>query len=837
MNIPKWLLPVIGVVAALAVGVAAVLIGMQFAPADQASAFVPPQTETATVLAPVPPDAGDGNTGGDPGGGESDGGASGGGASEPAPSPEIGEREVVVPETDPAATDAELLNLINLVGLDPDILAGILRLGLGTIDGDPCSPTDGSTPPDDCPAGLTGAIFASHAVPPLLMLADPWPKTHALLGDVRTGIGELQCDPATAGDGEATVRIRSTVPASWTIRYFPTEHPDQALETTPTDPSEQQQADWHAQLEMDPVGYLMAEQCLVIHGLTADTAYTAVISGNDIFGRPATPRTIPFNGDGAPTHPDLSVQPIGQNLLTATALHRPDETVVMQAYLVDPATAATCDPPGSVSTLGVLTWGDDIPTTSAERNRINTTSQYSQKLFQSYRVPEGATVLLCARWFPGGSTTPTSESAQANYESSVIVQTADRVSPSLTMNGFTPRDARSVDLHWKVSTAEGLVCGEWDWSFGDELPLALCSTAFTTSGGVDLDFASSRISDRGFDGDLVLTVSATLESGETSETTYLLPAGIGSCAGVCDVPADSYYRVATIGGTMELTEHWDQGLQNGGLDHWNVSSTVSNPVDYVRPDTPQIDPSPYWTFDERDDWQPYLDASVDLRVDRHVTWEVTAIDDRTHQPARMCNNSSIPLSDSGESEDGIVHVNLDNACINQVYYTSIRLVDDEGNVAVWDTLDRTHYWGGNAVMVTPRIDITLRYQVEVAWDESIITNRDYFKRFNLIVDGTVSPLANDEADPPGTLCVHDGHAQSDGRLEESVGGTVSIGLEARWGNRGQPGSAQCSGTAWTGDHSTLTSDIPLASFNNPEGVLISWGPSYGGTIRVWAERR
>jgi hypothetical protein len=172
-----------------------------------------------------------------------------------------------------------------------------------------------------------------------------------------------------------------------------------------------------------------------------------------------------------------------------------------------------------------------------------------------------------------------------------------------------------------------------------------------------------------------------------------------------------------------------------------------------------------------------------------------------------------------------------------VYYTSIRLVDDDGNVAVWDTLDRTHFWGGNAVMVTPRIDIALRYQVEVAWDESIITNRDYFKRFNLIVDGTVNPLANDEADPPGTLCVHDGHAQSDGTLDESVGGTVSIGLEAKWGNRSQPGSAQCSGTAWTGDHSTLTSDIPLASFNNPEGVLIDWGPSYGGTVRVWAERR
>src|SRR3954471_20069096 len=61
MTIPKWLLPVIAIVAGLAVGVAATLVGMRFA---TPSAAVPLKTETVPILAPTGPSATD--TGTDP---------------------------------------------------------------------------------------------------------------------------------------------------------------------------------------------------------------------------------------------------------------------------------------------------------------------------------------------------------------------------------------------------------------------------------------------------------------------------------------------------------------------------------------------------------------------------------------------------------------------------------------------------------------------------------------------------------------------------------------------------------------------------------------------------
>src|SRR4051794_33839485 len=100
MNIPKWLLPVIGVIAALAVGVAAVLVGMRFAPPAPASSYAGPPTVTVPVLAPVDQSSSvldDAGETASPTPDETEGG------DDPAipVSDTVGEREVVEPDLEP----------------------------------------------------------------------------------------------------------------------------------------------------------------------------------------------------------------------------------------------------------------------------------------------------------------------------------------------------------------------------------------------------------------------------------------------------------------------------------------------------------------------------------------------------------------------------------------------------------------------------------------------------------------------------------------------------------------------------------------------------------------
>ena len=163
MNIPRWLLPVVAVVAALAVGVAAVL-DRDAVRARRARVGVRarPRPRPPRCSRPLPPEDGDdgedadgdGDPADPPAGAATrrhDGGAPGG-------EPGRREREVAVPEEDAAESDTELLRLIDLIGLSPDLLVGLMDLGLGERDDDPCAPRDGA-PADDCPPGVAGVVL------------------------------------------------------------------------------------------------------------------------------------------------------------------------------------------------------------------------------------------------------------------------------------------------------------------------------------------------------------------------------------------------------------------------------------------------------------------------------------------------------------------------------------------------------------------------------------------------------------------------------------------------------------------------------------------------------
>ncbi|MCU1417723.1 MAG: hypothetical protein JWP32_1897 [Schumannella sp.] len=819
MRIPRWLLPILSVVAAVAVGVAAVLIGMRFAPAPPASAFVPPDTETAQVLQPLPAAAADpqGEAPAGDGSGDGAGNGSGLGSGLPGESPVTGSTEVAVPEGDPAGTDRELLRLIDLVGLSPDLLAGLIHLGLGNRDDDPCAPRDGTPAADGCPPGAPGTILLDGDIPPLWMTVDAWPQTHAAspvyLGPVRS---PLTCDPASPRqDGTADLRIRVTDPGTWTVRYWPDDDPGAEQTAGPFTATAAQADAWATQARDIDHGWYIIEHCVRLAGIEPGTAYTAVVEGADNLGRDPGGRTVQFHADGAPAHPGLALQPVGQNLLLISAPHAADETVDLRAFLVADAAATCAAAPSTLTDVAPLTRVDSVAVPEDERRHLNAPDDVTQKLLSSYRVPEGATLLVCGRWFPAGDA-PAWESDQATFESSVVVQSPDRNLPGLEFTRFDARDDRATELDWSVATREGIVCAAGHWSTGDEVPTPLCDPrALQTGGAVGEGGAAmdpERMADRGFSGDLVLRVDAALSTGETSETTYELPAGAGSCVGVCTLPADDSFGVATIGGTMMVRRTWSTGLQNG-RDSWQLGTVQSQAVDFVQPDAPQIDPRAEWTF-ATPGFRPDLRGSIALPVDRPVDWQLSATSDEATGVGMTCGADPHPLAASGRADDGTIRITIPDLCLGASYNLALRLEDDDGQVAVWNITDRSSWWRLGSQLQVPSLHATMRWRAEV-----FDSGENYLHAFAISYDGIDLPMTNDYADPRGPRCVRsDGIILSEGSTEVWITAHPRLGMKVASGpRRNEPG---CTAFALDTLPAPWVTDVPIEDLGRVDGVLL-----------------
>ena len=861
MKILRWLFPVVAVVAALAVGVAAVLIGMRFASAPAASAFVPPDTEVSQVIAPVPafpdgtPAADDGSAAGggtdvsgDTGGGPAIGAAAGDDEDQPEPSPVVAEEEVATPEEDPAVTDLEILRLVDLIGRSPDLFSGLFTLNLGGRDDDPCAPRDGA-PADGCPAGVPGAIFLNGEIPPLWLNPVAFPHTHAELHDLpaRAVPASMTCDIAVDPAGftstaEVPLRIRSSAPGTWTVRYWATGHEGDALEVTTPAATEQQINDWQSEIDRPGDDWVASEQCITLPEVLPGVPYTAVVTGDDFLGRPAPAATVLFNSSGEPGHPTLQLRTVGQNLLIASAAHTPSEDVLFQAYMLPYDSGihdATCTPSfAGQEVFPQTTRAVDSPVDAASRLELNITDDNTLSDYVSYRVPEGASLLLCARWYPAGSGVPTWESAQANYESSSFIQTADRLLPKLVMTDFQARsrhgEGLGVLLDMRVNTVEGIECASTQFDRDVSLPLTVCDPTALATGGATVD--GDRLADRGFTGDLVLRIDGQTIAppAETSETTVTLPAGAGSCVGRCADVAPQTFQVATIAGTATFVETWEQGRFNGSDRDWSIWPTVSNPIDYVQPDVPQIDTNAEWRYSGAVISSGVTTASLTLPVDRHVQWTLTTGDGAIG--ALNCAATPARPGASGESVGDVIHITLTSLCIGQDYSATLRLVDDAGQVAIWSVGSPTTRWIPNGVIFTPFLNVTVRYRADV------VSNPDqYLQNYGIWIDGSVYPLTNSLASPAGSRCIRsDGLIASEGHLDTALTSQIEVGLVLRLVPRRDvaPGAdLGCGGyVVDEGVTPAVVATVPVTDFVGPGGVELAL-PGGQGTLHVWLDAR
>jgi hypothetical protein len=690
MIIPKWLLPLISIVAALAVGVAATLIGMQFA-SHQVHA-TPSKTVTAPVFAPVEPGQKLSSvvgqyTGALPG-------TSG--------SPISGSRQQLIHDVlhsaDPAATirdettgDGADSSPSGTPGADSSPSTG--------TTGDDCSPSSGE-PPAGCPSGIHGAVFASHMIPPFWMNVLAFPQAS----------GVSSSTPRCAADttpGHVTIGVASDMPADFTVTYWPTgDTADREVAQVSTD--ETQVAAFNAYYGGDGTGLSPVMYSCTVLTVTPGTGYTAQVGATDSVGRLATPVSLVFNGTGAPAHPELEAHTVGSNLLFASALHAPDETVQIKGVQ---RTAGAADCNGS----DVLTAWEAPTETAVGPDYLNDHQILpadNARTSYAFFVPEGLDFLLCARWFPAGHATSW-ERSTPSYESRQSMSSPDKLLPSVTLTALTAASSTdSVDI--STSTGGGIACSNASWrrsagsGGGIALPLPICST--NSYGGARHD--GSRYWDLG-DDDTVY-VRFTVNTGDQPDIAH--PDGFfrltTACAGDCSVPTPRTYTTSLLDGSsratdgsVSITVSYTQGNHNGAAD-W-----VTGSVDGVIPEHPT--PSAP-TFDTDAVAAPgpivgNLASSVTIRIasDRPVDYSVRAYE--ADGSATTCLRSGAGAVTGHLEADGDVY--LGGLCLGVVYGLEITLTDRDGHRSIWGALgtDPNGWWPGNSIFTTPSVTGTIRY--------------------------------------------------------------------------------------------------------------------------------
>ena len=753
MNKFPWLKPLIGIVAALAIGFGALFFGTTFAAPHQVA--VVSGTEVVPVVAPVA--VGDV---------EPDADAEG---------HELAEREVRLPGDAAESIDPSVRAVIDALADSPDptseitVLDGDAEGDDSSVDDDSCAPRDGD-PSGECPDGIRSTIL------PLIHLRDFVAGVEVDPPGGRFGSLLEVCDAATLNptDGSIPMGIVSTTPASYTLEFRETLDPGARPVIMPVPTPDEQRDAWNTVLATATSADELPQMrfCFTVGGLDANTAYTGVLTGVSDDGRVMPPDTFRFNTAGDPVHPSLKLVPIGENLLFASALHSRYETVDIRVHRVEDGAVPSCDIDASRE-YGAIA-GADTEVSEDELLALNLLPGSSRQHSETFTVMPGATVVVCARWFNGDGS-HSWEREQALFESSAVAQAPDRLIPTLTIAAWTDGAASPLQrVTIDVATAEGSVCGGTWWTPEDPTGASgesaiVCRPGFLRASGVRTE--GDRVWDLGFAGDLVVRGRVDLDSG-FSEASILLPALDGGCRGVCEAPEDSTYRIRMAGVDVDLVETWTPG--GNGQAAWNLTPTVDEAPEYVVPDLPQLDPSTEWAISTPVWGQDYVDYSLPIAVDRPVDF-VLRFGGSAGAAARCTYGGTIagggtpsPTLEVTGHLDGAGTIRMRGVCLGGQYEASLQLTDADGNVATWGLNDRRTWWGGNAVITAPLLPVHLNYFAGGA-------NEPYsrIQLFDLQVGTAYQRLVNDNG---GELCTDQRFVRARGAFDTELGASSWVRL-------------------------------------------------------------
>jgi hypothetical protein len=812
MTVPKWFIPLLAAVAAIAVAVAGVLIGIRFAPPSVAE--VPSATVEVPVLAPVD----------DP---ESD---------DAVPSPVVAETEVTLPGTAPVDLPPGLGAIVDALTEAPDPTFTLMEYDVdeADTDDDPCAPRTGDAPAD-CPEGLHSTVLSLIAERDFMYSGQAFPPTHAeyLESGNRSG-GMLWCDVPPATESSVPFGILSSGPATFSIEYWPTDRPGEVARLDSVSTPDDQRAEYLAALETaeSTSDLPLPRTCLTFDDLEVDTAYTAVIAGVDDSGRIAAPRTVRFHTSGAPVHPGAQIVTIGENLVFVSALHPENQSVDVRVHVGDAESVPTCaDLPAGGG--GELTLSEtDVAVSDDEVNAVNAPSSFRVKRVLTYAIPEGSTALVCARWYAAG-TAPSWEREQPLHESSAILQSPDRLAPTLTLTSVDSNDDAVTRIGFQVSSVEGSSCGTlFSWRGPDtDLPAGLCRGAYSLrTGGATAE--GDRLWDAGFRGDLVVTWTEYRGDVAGEPQRALLPSADGGCRGTCTPPSPQTFRVWSDNSALTLVMDWEQGATNGLAD-WNVTAVSDVSPDYVRPDEPQFDLDQRWEFTEPTfppgygfiaprDW---VNARFQLVVDRPVDYVVRLTSGARGVAAQGCSTDAL-LEVSGRAERS-TPINIPNVCLGGEYYGEIELVDDAGVRVVWNVHDRPHFWAAGVTIHAPTLLAEVSYTLDAG-----SAGYSYVGVLDLEVERhDMNPM-----DGIGPRCTLGGIIQSRGADEVGLHSTVLVRFAIRFTDTERWNDGDCT-PAYPDDEVTVVEvGIPIAALYSPDGARIELPDAYNSVIVLRASR-
>jgi hypothetical protein len=681
----KILIPVISAITAIAVGVAATLIAMQLtAPSG-------PATVRAPILAPSTIDG------------------------EPTPELEgssglsriTGEGTVVDPTGGAAGTDplpddvaAAVAALEREDGMDAPRAHEIVG-GAGGGSGSPADDPCAADPPpagSDCPDGLHSVVFADTHIPDIEMYLVPNPGTDS------TGLS-VYCTPADdAGDG-ILFDAATTIPATISMRVWTEDDPGSGFDVTLDSPAAHA-TQWRRAGGNSTDRYVNSEifqHCTKLTGLRPHSIYSVVATATDTYGRVSRLYTTTFDSDGPPTTPDLEVIPLNDNILYASApFDSRYGTPLVRAWAVADGEPADCSNyAGAIAQLRPYQDQVIVPVSAEYLAAHHYDPNFRSRVSNIYSVPEGSTIVVCARTFP--SSGPSWDANNPIRQQFVALQTPDQVVPIVTLTRIDySRDTDPATVSIGASNSSGVTCSpdgvtqEWQYpaaaqpgSTHEDPNRVIC----------DPTAESAYAASQGFNNRIVITTR--VQNGrESLASSYLLNLARYACTGNCalpptltfDVPlARTYISRSLLScsnpfgcdyppmpdgstGTAHLTVSWVQG--NISLARtWTRSELDSTLPDVVPPDYPQLDldsyPRPRLTADGFTGQMNY-----GLRVDRAADYTVTLSGDcfpagaRTSHSGRVGANTGIDLFFS-------------ELCPGTVYSMTVDLIDADGHHAVY----------------------------------------------------------------------------------------------------------------------------------------------------------
>lgn len=683
MNIPKWLFVVVAVVAAAAVGVAAVLIGMRFTPP-----VVPVlTTEQAPVLAPAEPQEGD---------------------TPYDSSPPVGEQQIVTPGQDgvdpidsAAQTQIDDLNAAGGesapgVGSEPPSEDPAPAGDDAPLDSDdPCAT---ATPPDGCPVGVTGIVLADTrlpAIPRLYLHPDP---------GTDVGATSFHC-PGTSTPGSVWIDVGTEVPVDLTLTYSPVGDPSDEHTATVSTSTADRHA-WDADFAAHHVyreHYWFFQNCVQLTGLTSGE-YSITVTGTDIFGRVPDPVTGTFDGRGQPVEPPMSVIPLNGALVYVSVLSPfgvDHERPAIRAWVAGPGDPTDCSDIGRSAELTSLQGHQTYPVEQSWLHDRNYRPEYTSRDVVIYSVPEGSQVVVCARWY---RTTNHSWESNVSAQKRLLLSSPDTVTPTVSIESLDlGRQIQPGDLRITASMPGGVGCGEW------------VNDAVLEPGSVDVGAGICDTRRLGFDGRVVVTTGVNLGDDHWAETSSVLQLVRHRCTGDCPVYESSHYLVdlATIthgtglcsgdgctppsatssAGRAVLSITWDQGSVNHATD-WRVGAEDSTVPGGTTSAAPQLDTSNVaeWSH-SADGWTGIIRVPVEVDRDAHyrATLSGSCFPDGytdTVKTGRATPAGPVPLTWVGLCPEGN-------------YFITIELWDDAGHRQVY-SYDRTDAgrWVGGFVPLT-----------------------------------------------------------------------------------------------------------------------------------------